>query len=337
VETNIIGNETTVCPGSNLDITVKYDIDCTFDDDSLSYKWEFRSVENNVWVTLKHDTIIFADCSNVPETPGDSLTTWTISSVSASDEGYYRLLVGSPSSIGNTHCRASSDSVFVHLRKVPIVPDVRIDICPKPARQIYLTSFLDSLDYTGVAWTKGNNASPAIAPETGKIDISSVKQNATYTYKYTLTSECGSNSAIAYVHVLGNRLLRKIDTVVICQTQELSKYVQLNQLFGLELGGTWKYDDDSSYPGGPVNPDNIVELNVKQFLSSSKYRGALVFNAHQAWKDVTYSGNPGYSIIYNGDTGAKKFVFHYIPPSDGACVTQTQKLVIIVTSKLVGN
>jgi hypothetical protein len=317
-------DETIICYGDGLQITGTYHIDCTFDDDSLSYKWEFRHIESDVWVTLKHDTVTFANCGTViaPFT-----TTWLIPQVDASNEGYYRLLVGSPSSIGNANCRASSDSIHVSIQKIPIVPDIRISVCPAPDRLIYLTSFLDSLNCIGIEWEKANNASPTIEDiEAGKISASNMKSNATYKYRYSLIAQCGTRSAIAYVHVLGNRLPRKIDTVVICKSQELSKYVQLNQILGLELNGTWNYNT-------PINPDNTVSDNVKVFSASSKYYGARVFNACQAWKTATHSD---YTINYKGDTEAKKNMFEYTPPS-GSCITQPQKLVIIITSKLAGN
>jgi hypothetical protein len=326
ITTNIVNKDTTICYESNLLIIDSIYIENCIFGNEIDYAWEFRAKGSSTWTLLESDVETITDCSSANKLDKTLERMLTITSATTANEGYYRLTVSSPINNGAT-CTAS-DSVYVRVQKTNVVPDIRVDICLEPARQIYLTSFLDSIDYTCVAWEKGNNASPNLNDsETGEVNIANMRRNATYTYKYTLTSQCGTSSAIAYVHIIGNRPPRKIDTVVICQSQELSKYVQLNQILGLELGGTWEYNSS-------VNPDNTVELNVKQFPASSKYHGAQVFNAYQAWYTATVTD---YNITYKSDTNAKKFIFHYTPASNNICVTQTQKLVIIVTSELTGN
>jgi hypothetical protein len=104
---------------------------------------------------------------------------------------------------------------------------------------------------------------------------------------------------------------------MICKDQELSQYVQLNQIVGLELGGTWKYDV-------PVNPDNTVSSNVTVFPAGSQYSGARIFNAFKAFAEASTA----YNIIYKG-VSSMKFVFRYTGHVD-SCVGSQEKTVVIV-------
>jgi hypothetical protein len=211
--------------------------------------------------------------------------------------------------------------VSVDIVKISSAPDVRIEICPMPKRKIFLSSFIDTLDHFSTQWTKLNHAAPDIADaKKGQIDSDRLRPGVTYKYRYSLMSDCGSTSAIAYVHALKNRTFHRIDTVVICKDHESSRSVHLNQILGLELNGEWKYDNT-------VNPDNTVMSNVKGFPKSSNYCGALIFNARQAWTDAA---SAGYNILYRGNAKAKKFKFQYSSP-DSCIEDKVQTFVIIVT------
>jgi hypothetical protein len=310
IEMNIPGNDTVVCASSTpLEIVANYtDASCTLGAD-ISYRWEFRHIDSVNW---KHLSTGDRTCGlGVHES-------LVLSPVSEAVRGYYRMVIGSTGNIDKT-CRVVSDSIFVDIAKTLRLPDVRIDICRLPLREIRLSAFIDSIGT--VEWTK-TGAAPNIALHTGAILTDEINEKArtTYKYLYSQTSQCGTSSAIAYVHVLGNRMLRKIDTVAICGSQELSKHVNLNQILGTELGGTWKYDP-------PVNPDNTVQSNVTEFSSTSNHYGAQVFNAAQAYIDAP---DYGYKFNYRGDTEAKKFKFEYTPDSQ-SCVSETKTLVIVVT------
>jgi hypothetical protein len=303
--------DTTVCTDTKFELIGDYDDDGTFGS-NFTYRWEYHGLNSTVWTLL-----------GTQGTSGDPLsTTWTIDPVTKADEGYYRLLVSTSTNIGNVNCRAASDSILVMVTRIVTVPDIRVDICPAPSRTIYLTSFLDSLDFISVLWTKANLSAPNIIGTSGAINSDDFKSPTTYTYKYSLTSACGISTAMAYVHQLKNKIVRRKDTIAICQTQELSKHVQLNQLFGLELGGTWTY---------PLDPNSVIVNNVKLYPSGSDYSGAQVFNAHKAWTEASTA----YNITYKGDVYAKKFVFTYTAPATNSCVSlQSKTIVIIVTSTL---
>jgi hypothetical protein len=307
--------DSTVCIGTKLELTGNYIDDGTFGNE-LTYRWEFLGIDSTSWSKLEQDNVL----------SGTVNKTWTIDPVTKADEGYYRLLVSANGNIDRVNCRASSDSVLVKVVRMVIAPDIRVDICPAPGNTIRLTSFLDSIDFFGVKWEKSNPASPDIDAITGLVSGVDFKKQSTYMYKYSLESKCETSSAMAYIHTLRNKIQRATDTIVICKDQELSKYVQLNQIVGLELGGTWSYPDD---------PDNTTSTNVIPFPAGSKYLGAQIFNARKAWEEASdSSSDPEYGITYKGDAEAKKFVFTYTAPS-GSCVgTQSKTIVIIVTKNM---
>jgi hypothetical protein len=302
------------CNKSAIDIIGQYTEDCTFGN-NLTYRWEFSPAIGGGWRGVQSGTETF-DCKTSPTLQN----TLTIPSVTKANEGYYRLRISSPAYIDHINCSAASDSILIKLGESARVPDIRIDVCPLPDRTVRLSSFLDSTAYNTVAWEK--ISAPNISPNTGEIHTGMV--TGTLKYKYTMRSACGENSAIAYVHPLKNRYLRKIDTIAICKDEQRSRNIQINQILGASLSanGHWIYDNT-------VNPDNTVVSNVKTYPASSSYNGAIIFDAYQAWVDAS---NPAYSTPYRGDTNAKMFVFRYT--ATGSCIGNLNKeIVIVVTSK----
>jgi hypothetical protein len=229
------------------------------------------------------------------------------------------MLVSSPASIERVNCRAASDSVYVHIIEKFVAPDIRIQVCPSPPdRTIQLTSYLDSTDYNRVKWEQVSPYPHISNTETGLIYNKTLYKNSTYTLKYTLMSPehsgCGSTSAVAYLRVLNNHIFGKmVDTITICSALVTSRFINLNQVFGLELGGTWNY---------PKDPDNVVFNNIKEYTSPSKYAGAVVFNAQKAYNEA----GSNYDITYKGEP-AKRFDFVYT----SACVIGTKHVTLIVT------
>jgi hypothetical protein len=321
VTTNITNNDTVVCSGTELDIIGTYIDDCTFNG-SLEYQWEFRHIDSVSWKQLGSVGTKPIDCTGSLDAK-TLVTTLAVLSISSANEGYYRLIVGSPSSIGSVNCRAVSDSVYVKVIQMSKSSDIRLDVCPLPDRSIYLSSHLYSPAYNTVNWTKISFPAPNILDtQTGEIKTAGL--TGTYKYVYSMTSKCGTSSAIAYVHPLKNAFRRTIDTIVVCKDEKRSRNVHINQILGLEVyGGTWDYDY-------PVNPDDMVVSKVKTIPNTSSFFGAVVFDAYQAWVDASHTG---YSINYRGDTNAKKFVFHYI--ANDTCIGAVNKeIVIIVTGTM---
>jgi hypothetical protein len=318
---NITGDaDRVVCPGSAQEIVGTYVTNCSFGD-SVIYRWEFRPVSSSNWQTLEHDTVIL-DCSKnrANITIERKLH---ISSTSASDDGYYRIWMNYPASVAGVTCCTVSDSISIQIAKEFRAPDVRIDISPSPSRKIRLTSFLDTLDNTVVKWEKVSPFAPDINSVTGEINTSKINLKSVYTYRYSMTSTCFSSSAIVYICVLNNKLIHRLDTMVICKDHIQSKSIQLNQILGAEFGGKMEYNNT-------VNPDDKVANNVKTFSVSSNYHGALIFNAYQAWIDATDSR---YRINYKGDANAKIFKFRYTAAAENYTGTKEKTFVIVVTDK----
>jgi hypothetical protein len=319
VVTNIAGNDTIVCFGNNLNIIGTYIEDCTFGND-LAYQWEFRHVDSVNWKSLTPKNVTI-DCAAA--NPADRTITETVSITSASkaDEGYYRMLVSSPTNIGSVNCRAASDSVYVHIVDKYVAPDIRIQICPSPPkRTVQLSKYLDSTDYDRIEWEKVSSYPVIANAETGLIQDANFHKRGTYTFKYTLRSPeysgCGESSARVYMRVLNDRVFGKtIDTITVCSALATSRSVNLNRIFGLELGGVWSYSD---------NPDNVVIDNITEFTAASKYAGAVMFNAQNAYSKA----GDIYNKSYRGISG-KAFEFVYTASS--SCVNVTKRVVLVVT------
>jgi hypothetical protein len=312
VETNILGNDTIVCYGNSLDIIGTYNADCTFGDE-LAYRWEFRHLDSVNWKTLRSGTETDV-CTALPIIN----KTASITSANKSNEGYYRMLVGSPTSINSAHCRAASDSIYVHIVDKYVASDLRIQVCPSPpSRSIALPAYLDSTDYDRVVWDK---VSPYPSINTAGIIEGNFTKNATYTYKYTILSPeysgCGSSTAKVYVRTLNDHIFGKaIDTIMICSALADSRSVNLNPIFGLELGGY-------IIPDASKDLDGIVAANIRTLPASSQYADAVVFNAQKAYA----AADADYDINYHG-VAAKRFDFVYT----GVCITGTKRVVLIVT------
>jgi hypothetical protein len=317
VTTNITDNDTIVCAGNSLDITGTYGADCTFGNE-LAYRWEFRHVDSANWKTLTTESgVETINCSAAPTIN----KTKSIASASKADEGYYRMSMSSPTSIGSVNCRASSDSVYVRIVDKYVAPDLRIQICPSPpARTVQLSKYLDSTDYNRIEWEQVSPYPIITNPETGLIQDANLYKSSTYTFKYTLRSPehsgCGSSAAKVYMRVLNNRVFgRTVDTIVICSALSTSRSVNLNQISGLELGGGWTYPND---------PDNIVFNNVKEFAAPSKYAGAVVFNAQKAYAEA----NSSYDVSYKGVSGK---AFNFVYTASSSCFNVTKRIVLVVT------
>jgi hypothetical protein len=231
------------------------------------------------------------------------------------------MLVSSPTSIGNVNCRASSDSVHVRIVDKYVAPDIRLQICPSPpAHTVQLSKYLDSTDYNRIEWEQVSPYPVIVNPETGLIQNANLYQGSTYTFKYTLRSpehpECGSSAAKVYMRVLNDHVFGKtVDTIVICSALATSRFVTLNQIAGLELGGGWTY---------PKNTNNTVTNNITEFAAPSKYAGATVFNAQKAYADADSS----YDVSYKGVSGK---IFEFVYTASPSCFNVTKRIVLVVT------
>jgi hypothetical protein len=304
--------DTSVCTGRSLTFKANYPSGGNPFGNDLVYRWEFRNSDSAKWETLIENR----------DTPPINIA-YTINDITEASDGYYRLHVGNLEYISSPSCCAISDSIHLKVTKFVQFPDIRIQLSPTPGRTVNLSSFIDSVQYTSIRWERSSPSSPAIIAgtneTTGSVNSADFVDAATCTYEYRVLSQCGTSKAKTYIRTLKDKIKHAPDTIMICGSVESNTALNLNQLLGLELGGTWKYNNT-------VNPDQTVSNNVTVKSAPSKFAGALIFNAVNAWNTAPAT----YSIKYKGHNDAKIFKFIYSPVA-GSVYTTHRELVIIVT------
>jgi hypothetical protein len=307
-----IAGDTVVCYNSKLAINASYPDAGNPFGNSIACRWEFRHIDSVKWRTLDEQNVT-----------APFSVSWKIDSTGKNNDGYYRLLAGK-GNVDARNCCAMSDSVRVRVLGKVVAPDIRIQASPAPDRVIRLASFVDSVDHSTVKWNRVSPGAPEIIAgtdeSTGSINSREFSENSTYVYKYTL-SQCGSSEAKVYIHTLKDRIYRTPDTVMICQSHEASKTIYLNQILGLDLGGTWMYDNT-------VNPDATVSECVAQTTTPSKYAGMMIFDATKAWNSAPAS----YNIDYKGYDNAKIFKFVYLIPTPFHGVKEERLAIVVVNN-----
>jgi hypothetical protein len=326
-------NETT-CFGDSIRLTVDPYTDdgilIVSNTDSLEGYWTKSSTGNlnepNDWSIIPETHIKgAAGARTLIIPPFDDLS-------SGDGAVYYRFIImkANTGSNLNINCRAISEVLSVsERRQITKYPDIRLQLCPDPARPIYLSSYLDSLYFKTIAWSKVSNGSPNFGnnSETGTGELRSEDFSlGTHIYQYNIVNECAGDSGKVYIKVLSKSVVGSLpDTVVVCRLIPSTAYLQLNQILGIEANGTWD-----------------IPADLKSFVAESSppshFAGAYVFDAQSAW--VSLNTDPAYNIAYNNDVNSAAFKFTYSTgtyanPSARSCIGDTKhELVIIVTSKI---
>jgi hypothetical protein len=162
---------------------------------------------------------------------------------------------------------------------------------------VLLTGYLDTLNFNPVKWENYANHIPNFANSaTGALDAGKLSPEKVYSYKYTVSSKCGSSSAKVYLFTSTNKIPANNRRIFVCKDLEQNTRVQLNQILGLEDTGQWSYPDDS---------DEVVKNNVA--VSSAEHAGATIFNAAKAYEDATK--NTAYDVPEKTENKAFKFKF----------------------------
>jgi hypothetical protein len=186
-------------------------------------------------------------------------------------------------------------------------PDIRVRVCPD-AGVISLAKYIDTVDnITDIQWAH-QITGIAVTPE-GTVSTGNLTFSRVHTLTYTVTSRCGNEQKRKiYLEVLRNGRMRPLkDTVEICHLQ--AGTVQINQLFGIEAGGTW------SYP----STEYITES------TSPTYSGAVVMNGKGIYENSSIP-----FITYHGVSKAKAVKFTYTADSNGCLKGKTYEMVIVL-------
>jgi hypothetical protein len=214
-----------------------------------------------------------------------------------------------------------SDTVTISVLPASMLKyrDLRISICPGTA-SINLSKFIDTLGVTSVQWNPVG-MSPSIS-SSGIINTGTLNCGSTYTYTYTISNSCISdNKQKVYLHVIrDDKFSLKADTVVVCYKNAAT--LQINQMFGLDTGGAFIYNN------------TIPNIGQYVFLSTStQFGGGLIFNGRGAYEDGILDASN--SIIYKG-TPARYMEFEYITGTGtGNCLSgKTYKVVVILTPNM---
>jgi hypothetical protein len=283
--------DTTVCHGSSVVLRAE---PSTGGSSKLVYQWQ----------QLCDDGITWAD---VTEGTGGDTTVYTTPALTATTT--YRLrTTGGLSSCETTY----GDEITVRVLPQSILnyPDLSIRACPgAPGSTISLLKYIDTVAVTNIVWNSAPGA-PAIVASTGVISADKLVVRSTYTYTYTVTNPCVSDmTRKIYLKVLNDdRLKMSKDTIEICY--ETADAVQINQIFGIEAGGTLD---------GGFSPDGDISSHV---TISAAYGGAVIMNGRGIYDDPT--------IGFFGATDTKRVVFTYTSDPDSCLNGKTYTIVIIL-------
>jgi hypothetical protein len=195
-------------------------------------------------------------------------------------------------------------------------PDIRIQICPN-LTQINLSSYLDATRFVSVTWS-------IISAPAGSITVGGILNSSnfvypnTYAYKYNIVNECHTSEGKLYAKTTNANMKKSPrDYIVICY--ENAKALNLNNIFGIEAGGT-------------ISTATLVENNyITRYGALSNFNGAVIFDGYSAYSGL--SGTYAYSGPYTIDAGAKIVKFTYTSPPQSCLASQSYDVYIILTNE----
>jgi hypothetical protein len=223
-------------------------------------------------------------------------------------------------SASNSCGAGQSDTANIRIHPKMIYPDIRIQTCSAPARSIFLSGYLDTLNFKAVEWSAVSSGSSGFVAGThtgsGELLVKDLAHGV-HIYKYRIENECETGEAKAFVKNTTQPVVRSMsDTLIVCHSMPLSAHIQLNQILGMEATGTWDCSPDLS---------SFVSVSP----AGSQFKGARILNAAAAW--ATLHSNPLYSFTYKNDSNAALFKFAYIMTNDPCMGNARRELVLIVT------
>jgi hypothetical protein len=216
----------------------------------------------------------------------------------------YRLTV----STGALEIHSNVDTVHVLPASLLNYPDIRIRACHDAGTVINMSKYLDTFDLKSVVWTTADGS-----VTTDEIGVGQLAAHGTYTYNYTVTNSCVADiKRKVYINMInnGDKFRLPKDTVVVCY--EHAEALQINQLFGIEAGGSLKYAD-----------------NIKSYIKqSATYGGAITMDGTGIYADTSIPFSD-----YHGVGNVKKIEFTY-EDSAGCLQGKTYKIVIVLTPNI---
>ncbi|MDR2027341.1 MAG: hypothetical protein LBQ01_07275, partial [Prevotellaceae bacterium] len=159
-------------------------------------------------------------------------------------------------------------------------PDIRLNTCP--GTTVNLSKYIDTVEYPTVVW---KSVYGAVSPS-GEVVIDGSRTSGVLTFTYEVTNRCvpAALTRKAYLKILSGNIRRQHNTLAVCYDQ--AEALQINQIIGIEAGGTFTY-----------TADNSIDL-TPYIRESSTYGGAITMNGRAIYEagartvTVTYTPAP---------------------------------------------
>ena len=251
-------SDTALCEGSFITLKGTYTDDGTFGD-SLTYRWE-RSLTGDVanpaaWTSL----ITSTDTSPLN-------ATHPITSMNAADTGYYRLLVGTSTSIDQLNCRAASVPIRLKMNPTPVLtPPTDQTFCMGDSTEDVIFTGTN-VDADSSVWINNNTDIGLEANGIGNI-VSFTASNTTHSpiiAKITVTPKSIQNGNVCvgedtsfFITVLPLDSTILYDTV--CQNHAYIKHGFDISASELQESGTFEFQD--TIPNA-MGCDSIILLKL---------------------------------------------------------------------------
>jgi hypothetical protein len=161
-------------------------------------------------------------------------------------------------------------------------PDIRLSACR--GTTVNLSKYIDTVEFPTIVW---HSTSVISVSPSGEVVINGSLHPGVATFTYEVTNRCISTALVrkTYLQILSNNIHWRRDTIItVCY--EKAAALQINQIFGIESGGTFSYVADD---GSDITP------YIKE---SSTYGGAITMNGKAIYENtsarkVTITYEPG--------------------------------------------
>jgi hypothetical protein len=177
-------------------------------------------------------------------------------------------------------------------------PDIRLNVCP--GTTVNLSKYIDTVESPNIVW---NSVSGMPISPTGEVVTDVSGKQGVATFAYEATNRCVTTALVrkAYMRILSGNMRMGHNTVTICH--EHAEAMQINQIFGIEAGGTFSFAADD---GSDITP------YIKE---SSSYGGAITMNGNAIYKN----------------TPARQVTVTYTPAADSCLAGRIFTIMIILT------
>jgi hypothetical protein len=234
--------DTVVCSGSPIALRGLFEDDGTFGN-NLTYRWEYSLTGD------ANDPVAWTSIFNSTGTnPLD--VNYMIASMSETEAGYYRLLVGASSSINNPKCRSMSSAIKVEEKPLAVLSsELSKTICSETSVSYQATSATSNATFS---WTRADVAGITPLTGTGMGDfISEILTNNTenpinVTYVISITANGCTNTQNVTVTV---------DPILVISMPKSDIYINETITLPPQSNGIWESSNNAI---ATITDDGVV-------------------------------------------------------------------------------